>query len=99
MTAEYFLNPDGEARRLGTKMTVRLKPGDVVSYRTCGGGGYGKPLERDPALVVDDVRNGKVSLERARTVYGVEVDSTTWTYDPHATAYLRSSPKGARKKT
>ena len=98
-TAEYILNPDGEARRLGTKMTVRLKPGDVISYRTCGGGGYGKPLERDPALIVDDVRNGKVSLERARTVYGVEVDPTTWTYDSRATACLRSSANGARKKT
>lgn len=98
-TAEYILNPDGEARHLGTKVTVQLKPGDVVSYRTCGGGGYGSLLERDPALVVEDVRNGKVSLARARTVYGVEVDPTTWTYDPHETARLRSSVNSERKKT
>jgi N-methylhydantoinase B len=89
-TAEYVLNPDGEARQLGTKVTVQLNPGDVVSYRTCGGGGYGDPLERDPALVVDDVRNGKVSIERARTVYGVEVDPTTWTYNSHETEQLRA---------
>jgi N-methylhydantoinase B len=38
---------------------------------TSGGGGYGDPLERDPALVLDDVLEGWVSLERARTVYGV----------------------------
>lgn len=90
-TAEYVLNPDGEAQQLGTKVTVQLKPGDVVSYRTCGGGGYGDPLERDPELVVGDVRSGKVSIERARTVYGVEVDPTTWTYDPDDTEQLRAS--------
>ena len=41
-----------------------------VSYRTCGGGGYGPPEERDRELVARDVREGKVSAERAREVYG-----------------------------
>ena len=57
--AEYILNPDQEARHLGTKMTMQLKAGDIVSYRTCGGGGYGPPFERDPALVVQDVPQRK----------------------------------------
>ena len=47
-----------------------LSAGDVVSYRTCGGGGYGPPEERDRELVARDVREGKVSAERAREVYG-----------------------------
>ena len=64
----YVLNPDGEARRLSSKVTLELKPGDVISYRTCGGGGYGPPSERDPQSVLDDVREGKVSLERAPMV-------------------------------
>jgi N-methylhydantoinase B len=94
--AEYILNPDGEARHLGTKTTIQLKAGDVVSYRTCGGGGYGSPFERDPALVVEDVRNEKVSIQRARDVYGVAVDRATWTWDVDATARLRAaaSPRG-----
>ncbi len=72
--AEYILNPDGEAKRLSSKTTIELRPGDVVSYRTCGGGGYGNPHERDPQRVLRDVRDGKVSVERAREVYGVVVE-------------------------
>ncbi len=60
----------GAETRLGAKTTIEVQPGDVVSYRTCGGGGYGPPLERDPELVARDVREGKVSLERARVEYG-----------------------------
>ena len=84
--AYYILNPDGESRELGSKMTLDVKPGDVVSYRTCGGGGWGPPEERDPALVLRDVREAKVSLERARTVYKVAIDPDTWTVDETKTA-------------
>ena len=77
--AYYILNPDGEARDLGSKSTVDIEPADVVSYQTCGGGGYGPARERDPALVLRDVRDGKVSAERAREVYKVAVDTATWT--------------------
>jgi N-methylhydantoinase B len=88
--ASYFLNSAGEATELGSKVTVQLTPGDVVSYRTCGGGGYGPPLERDPALVLCDVREGKVSLERAQAVYGVVIDGSTWTVNEAATSRIRS---------
>ena len=50
--AEYVLVRDGESRRLlGAKTTLDVVPGDVISYRTCGGGGYGPPADRDPARV------------------------------------------------
>ena len=88
--ASYSLNPDGEATELGSKVTVQLTPGDEVSYRTCGGGGYGPPLERDPTLVLCDVREGKVSLERAQAVYGVVIDGSTWTVNEAATSRIRS---------
>jgi N-methylhydantoinase B len=91
--ATYTLNPDGEAKTLGAKATVELQPGDVVSYRTCGGGGYGPPVERDPALVLRDVHEGKVSLERARDIYRVAIDPATWTIDETATAQLRGESK------
>lgn len=87
--AEYVLNPDGEARRLGSKTTLELQPGDVISYRTCGGGGHGRPEERDPQLVLRDVRVGKVSLQRAREVYGVVIDPETWTIAGEETGRLR----------
>ena len=66
-----------------------MSPGQIISYRTCGGGGYGPALERDPELVLRDVREGKVSFERAREVYGTAIDTETWTVDLAETAMLR----------
>ena len=71
--AEYVLIRDGAETRLGSKTTVELEPGDVISVRTCGGGGYGPPEEREPARVLRDVLEGKVSAERAREVYRVAI--------------------------
>ncbi len=45
--------------------------GDVVLMRSAGGGGYGDPLERDPAKVIDDLRLGFVTPRSARAAYGV----------------------------
>ena len=89
--ASYVLNPDAEATKLGSKVTVHLNPGDVVSYRTCGGGGYNLPAVRHPQSVLRDVRDGKVSLERARKVYRVAISTETWTIDTEETAKLRQT--------
>src|SRR6516162_893733 len=48
------------------KETVIIKKGDSIRIITSGAGGWGNPLERDPQMVVKDVRNGVVSLKRAR---------------------------------
>ena len=69
--SEYILIRDGVETILEPKSTVDLLAGDVISYRTCGGGGYGSPAERDPADVLRDVLEGKVSVQRARDVYRV----------------------------
>jgi N-methylhydantoinase B len=68
--AEYVLIRDGVETRLPAKTTLDVQPGDTISYRTCGGGGYGPPEERDRELVARDVREGKINAERARMVYG-----------------------------
>ena len=67
--AEYVLIRDGVETPLAAKGTIEVQAGDVVSYRTCGGGGYGPPEERKRDAVARDVREGKVSPERAREVY------------------------------
>jgi N-methylhydantoinase B len=87
--AKYTLNPDGEAIELRSKVTIELQPGDGIRFQTCGGGGYGRPQERDPQLVLRDVREGKVSVMRAREVYGVVVNTDQWTVDGRATSELR----------
>jgi N-methylhydantoinase B len=90
-TARYCVNPDGDdPLDLGSKRQVTLDPGDVASVQTPGGGGYGDPLERDPAAVRDDVVNGKVSVARAREAYGVVVDPETGAVDDAATAERRA---------
>jgi N-methylhydantoinase B len=50
---------------------VELEEGDVQYVRFMGGGGYGDPIDRDPALVERDVASGLVSPDAAREIYGV----------------------------
>ena len=66
-----------------------LEAGQVLANNTGGGGGWGNPFERDPALVAKDVRNGFVSVEAAERDYGVAVDPVTFTVDTARTAILR----------
>src|SRR5207302_1812732 len=49
---------------------VPVAPGDVLHFVTWGGGGWGDPLQRDPALVELEVRRGLVTADGARR-YGV----------------------------
>ncbi len=95
--ARYVVNPGRpDERVLDSKQTVQLRPGDLVSYETPGGGGYGPPDERDPDLVLRDARDGKVSVGRARSAYGVVVDPSDWTVDRAATAALRQARAAGR---
>ena len=96
--AHYILNPDSDSVELGSKVTVQLSENDVVSYRTCGGGGYGPPEERDPAAVLRDVKDGRVSAERAWEEYRVAIDTQTWTVDSETTANLRSTSKATERE-
>lgn len=53
---------------------VRLKVGDAYMMRSGGGGGFGLPVERDPARVARDVREGYVSRAVALDTYRVVLD-------------------------
>lgn len=65
-----LLNPDTQDEtRLKAKAFSTIKLNDVVSLRMPGGGGYGNPHDRDPELIKQDVRDGKVSLQAAREIY------------------------------
>lgn len=71
---ETVLNPGApDERRLHSKEVVHLQRGDVVSFRCSGSGGVGPPSERPRATVLEDVRQGRVSPERAHDLYGVDV--------------------------
>lgn len=70
---------------------TQLNPGDVVTIDAPGGGGYGNPFERDPEMVQRDVLEGYVSLERARTDYGVILDPETMEIEWEDTEKARGS--------
>jgi N-methylhydantoinase B len=65
----------------------KLLPGDIVLYLVSGGGGYGDPLERPEEWVLNDVRDGYVSIDGAREDYGVVISDDA--VDSAATATLR----------
>ncbi len=87
----------------GAAGAVRLKSGKVLRPKGFqvipdndrlilelpGGGGMGDPMLRDPSLVARDVRDGLVSVEEARGLYGVVVDALG-VLDLAATVGLRS---------
>jgi N-methylhydantoinase B len=82
--------PDGTERVAKSKELIRGIPtGTVFRQKAGGGGGYGNPLERPVEKVLDDVRNGLVSAESARSDYGVVVDPVSLEVDTEATDKLR----------
>ena len=66
-----------------------MEPGDVLSLRTPGGGGYGDPFERPPALVLQDVRRGYYDRAAALREYGVRIQPDAWVVDEDSTRMLR----------
>jgi N-methylhydantoinase B len=89
--SENYLNPDGENRILPSKFTMTIKRGDVFRHVLAGAGGWGDPLERDPAAVLRDVRNELLSPEKAAADYGVVIDTKAWRVDAAATSERRSA--------
>ena len=59
-------------------------------YETAGGGGWGDPFDRDPAVVLRDVREGYVSPEAALNDYGVVLTAKGDAVDHAATAARRT---------
>jgi N-methylhydantoinase B len=61
----------GDVEVLAAKQRTLFHPGDAILSVCAGGGGYGDPIERDPAAVSRDVEAGLVSVGAAREIYGV----------------------------
>ena len=74
-----------------TMQPATLRRGDVYRHIMAGGGGFGPAHERDPAHVLRDVMQGRVSIAHAREAYGVAIVASDDGYavDDDATAALR----------
>ena len=79
----------------GKSNGIDLASGDVFELRVGGGGGYGDPIERDPALVARDAGVGAVSSASAAGVYGVVLDGAG-DFDQAATTARRDAIRAAR---
>ena len=92
LVASCRKNPDTErGEEMSAKVTgIPFGPGEFVEFREPNAAGYGDPLERDPALVREDVLDDFTTVELARDAYGVVfTDERSLEIDEDATARLR----------
>jgi N-methylhydantoinase B len=94
--SQSVMDPEGAHRLLDSKLTMTIKRGMVFRHCLPGSGGWGDPLERDPAKVLADLRNEFVSLAAAATEYGVVIDPATLTVDEPATSRRRARMRAQR---
>src|ERR1051326_6746374 len=89
------MSPGGGERAVHGKASEAFAYGDVISFQQSGAGGYGDPLTRDPARVLDDVLDDYVSVDAARAQYGVVIagDGFDLRVDEAGTVALRASMK------
>ena len=87
----------------GEPVTLQLRqvnfeqlPADVYSVVCSAAGGFGDPLDRDRQKVKEDVEANSVTVDGAREIYGVVIDSETGNLDHDATESLRTNARNER---
>ncbi|NEV02416.1 hydantoinase B/oxoprolinase family protein [Bradyrhizobium uaiense] len=66
-----FIRKDGSSERFAFVSGFTTHADETIRIVTGSGGGYGDPKERDRAAVEEDIKNGLITRERAREVYGI----------------------------
>jgi N-methylhydantoinase B len=91
--ARTVIDPGPDEEIVHGKQSRAFAYGAVISFQQSGAGGYGDPLERDPARVLEDVMDDYVSVAAARADYGVVItgDGFDLRVDEAATLALRAS--------
>jgi N-methylhydantoinase B len=88
------LNPGTPRERVLPTMPMEaivLRKGDVFRHVSAGGGGFGSACDREPEMVLDDVREGKVSIAGAHEHYGIVIDPADMSIDERQTRLRRAS--------
>jgi len=88
---QAVISSNGTSSALPQQMLVDtlVRKGETLLHVQPGTGGYGDPFTRDPALVLDDVLDGKISLAYAEREYGVAIDVEARRVDDERTRILR----------
>lgn len=79
-------------------LAADLEAGDAFRIRSGGGGGFGSPKRRSAKKVAADVKQGYVTLDAAKKLYGVVVDPDSFEVDQKATKKLRSAKPKKKKR-
>jgi N-methylhydantoinase B len=97
----HLINHNGDTTKLPNVVNIHLQKGQILRGRDSSGGGYGDPLTRDPARVLNDVLEGWESAEKARDVYGViftgAIEDDSLAVNREATAARRAQLAAAQK--
>ncbi|MEM1307520.1 MAG: hydantoinase B/oxoprolinase family protein, partial [Pseudomonadota bacterium] len=88
---------------LSKEQDIAITAGDRVRVRTPGGGGYGNPLDRAPADVLEDVRLARYTVAEAADLFAVVIAEvaakdgapSAWAVDEAATMTLRAQRREA----
>jgi 5-oxoprolinase (ATP-hydrolysing) len=89
--------PDGTEEYWPSKFTGKTLPaGSTIEICVPNSGGYGDPLERDPAMVLSDVLDGFTTVELAERDYGVLLDLDRNTVEIEGTERLREQLRAER---
>ena len=65
----YIIHRDGQEIRIDAASNQKLYKGDIFEMVISGGGGWGDPTSREPALIQQDIRNGRITIDAARKSY------------------------------
>lgn len=96
------IGPDGKAEVIGgldengqwknpLLSAHKFAPGETFMFETTGGGGWGNPLTRPVERVLNDVKDDYITIDSAKTLYGVVIDANSMKVDEAATAKLRQA--------
>ena len=85
--------PDEKVYQTTSKDLVENVPeGTILFQQAGGGGGYGNPFDRNPDQVAREVKNGTISIDKAKELYGVVLHPETLELDKAGTETLRKKP-------
>lgn len=91
----FWLEKNGQDKeKLNSKVSdISLKKDDLITVHTPGAGGYGNPMDRPVEKVLQDVKEGKVSVTSAKHDYGVIISRDLEAVDLEATKKYRADNK------
>ncbi|WP_099363659.1 hydantoinase B/oxoprolinase family protein [Fredinandcohnia onubensis] len=88
--SKNVLNPDTEKKIMPGKFSMDMKESDVFLHEQAGGGGFGNPYEREIELIIEDIKDEKISCEYALNEHCVVINPNTLEVDHEKTELLRS---------